>query len=496
MEQNFVDLYNYNQIDNGNLSQDKIDSLVKAMSAGEQTGRDLTGQDTSGSALKLESLDPTLKVITNTDKHIKFWKLLPKEKAYNTVQEFNQLKDYGLDVGIFNGEGETPQFNDSIYVRNSRLVKYMGVSGEVTDPYTLVNVQGGNQLAKEVYNKSQFLIRAVDKALPIGDSSLVSSQFDGYFKQHYDGIVGTGGTLDDYANSSNVIDLRGEALTETALEDATSAVVNDGYGEVSQIVANPTVFNNFAKRFLDAKRVMVNNPTGAVTDAVMGQRVSKIATQFGNLDMVDDIFFDRQTYKMYNSAATNAKAPAKPIKDGSTPIAVVTDTNTKFTDGASTYWYLVTSKNRYGESQVEVINTSGQAVTATQAVNLKFSITNNAYDAESYVIYRTEAGVTDYTTAKYWPVMEVSVAQLASGYDGGAAGLVRDRNRKVPNTTSALVLNISTDVLNFYQLAPLRRMDLAFTAPAYRFMILLYGTPAIFAPKKISRIVNIGSTIS
>jgi hypothetical protein len=38
-------------------------------------------------------------------------------------------------------------------------------------------------------------------------------------------------------------------------------------------------------------------------------------------------------------------------------------------------------------------------------------------------------------------------------------------------------------------------MDLARTSPSFRFMILAYLTLVLFAPKKITRIVNIGSTV-
>jgi hypothetical protein len=36
------------------------------------------------------------------------------------------------------------------------------------------------------------------------------------------------------------------------------------------------------------------------------------------------------------------------------------------------------------------------------------------------------------------------------------------------------------------------RMDLAVLAPAFRWMILLYGTPILFAPKKWIRFINVG----
>jgi hypothetical protein len=63
--------------------------LAKALEAGYA----ITNQ-TGGSALRVESLEGSLKVLTHTAHHIKFWKKIPKSPAYSTVEEYNQLVDY------------------------------------------------------------------------------------------------------------------------------------------------------------------------------------------------------------------------------------------------------------------------------------------------------------------------------------------------------------------------------------------------------------------
>ena len=487
----YAELYNYAGLQSGAEMYD----LMKAMSAGAQTGRDLNNTDTSGAALKTESLDPTLKVLTSTDQHIKFWKLLPKEKAYNTVEEYNQLKDYGSSIGIFNNEGETPQFTDSIYTRRSVLIKYAGVSGEVTHPFTLVNLGSGvgNALAKEVQNKTQYLLRSINKSLSIGDSSKIANEFDGFFAQHFAGIA-TDGSLDTYANSSAVIDARDSALTDSNVEDAAQAIVNDGFGSVTSIIGAPIIFNDYVKRFYANKTVMVGNPTQATTGAIMGQKVNTIQSQFGAVEVNDDIFFDYKAPNAYNASATSTQSPVAPVLGSA--VAVQTDTNTKFANFNSTYWYAVTAKNRYGESAMTLLNTVGQAVLATQAVDLSFTQTDGPYASESFVIYRTRAGETNYTTAKFWPILTISKTQLATGFDGGAAGIVRDRNRVIPGTYKAIVTDFTTDVVAIKQLAPLLRMDLARVSPSYRFMVLAYLTPVLFAPKKMAIITNIGRNLT
>ncbi len=484
------DLYQYSGLETGSLegfeTAGKLYDLVKAMSATHQTGRDLTGTDTSGAALKVESLDPALKIITSQDHHIKLWKMMPKQKAYNTVEEFNQLVDYGLDIGIFNEEGETPQATDSIYRRNAVLVKYTGVTGEVTHPFELVKLGSGvgNALSQEVMNKTQYLLRAINKSIPTADSSKVSNEFDGIFTQHQGNT-----TLANYLGSSRVIDARGSILTDSHVEAAAHSVVNDGFGYVTDIISNPLVFSNYAKQY-HGKKFIIPGLAGGVQEATMGQSVQHIQTQFGLVNVQDDIFFDYKRPRKLGDGATSTKAPASPTKshDAKTNAA---DTGTKFGDGAGSYFYAVAAKNRYGESALVAMKATALAVDTTESVELSFAAGAGNYETESYVIYRTEKNSTN---GKYYPIFTVSVAERETGYDGGGANKVWDRNRFLPNTHSAIILQNSEDVWAIKQLAPLMRMDLARTSPATRFMVLAYLTPVLFAQQKIARIVNIGST--
>lgn len=501
METQFnADLYNYGNLETGVFpgleSPDKIYELAKAMSATSETGQQLIGELTSGAALKTESLDPMLKILTNQDKHIVLHKMLPKQKAYNTVEEFNQLVDYGLDVGIFNSEGETPQFTDSLYRRESALIKYTGISGEVTHPFTLVRLGSGlgDALAQEVKNKTQFLIRALDKAYPISNSRNVSTEFDGIFKQHYTGVTGvtdnSGWTA--YFNDSTVVDARGSILTDALVAQASHAVVNDNFGMVSQIFGPPIVFSNYAAQFTSMKVALLGYET--TKNAVGGQSMKQIATQYGDADIVSDIFWDWKGSKVSTAAATHAKAPAAPVADGVSPAAAVADTTNHFGSAfAGDYYYGVTAKNRYGESALTLLTATALAVDATESVDLKFSHTDGAYAAESFVIYKTEKDAVLTAATKFYPVFELTRADLTAGVEGADPGLVRDRNLIIPNTYSAVVTENSLDVWGLKQLAPIMRMDLARTSPAFRFMILAYLTMVLYAPKKLARIVNIGT---
>ena len=83
-------------------------------------------------------------------------------------------------------------------------------------------------------------------------------------------------------------------------------------------------------------------------------------------------------------------------------------------------------------------------------------------------------------------------SQANGGITPVIAGSLADINRVMPFTETLYVGEMDSQVLTFRQLAPLMKMDLAVLAPAYRWMILLYGVPILFAPRKWAKLINIG----
>ena len=105
----------------GISTQAEVDALNKALETGYGIGPNQTG----GAALRVESLEASLKVLTYTASHIKFWKKIPKSPAYSTVEEYNQQTNYGGQATPWVQEGELPQASDSSYVRRTQLVKFL-----------------------------------------------------------------------------------------------------------------------------------------------------------------------------------------------------------------------------------------------------------------------------------------------------------------------------------------------------------------------------------
>lgn len=474
----------------GSMNQENVDSLNKALSAGEITGRDTADlADASGASLKVESLEKTLKHITFRESDIRLWKDLPKKAAYNTVEEYNQQTSYGQDRGGFNGEGETPDEEDSTYVRRSQLVKYLGVTKSVTHQMTLVNTMVGNVMERTIKDGTLWILRKLNKSLYFGNEKHIPVEFNGFLAQQQQSDAWA--SYGKYMDSENIVDLRGGALTEDAIETGANTIV-ENYGLANQIYAAPAVLSNFVKNFYGNKFIQPNS--SALSDGVMGQRVRSFESQFGSIGLNHDVFFKKLPSKTSISAATSTKSPSAPIWDAVAPIAVIASVaGSKWaTADAGSVFYAVSALNRFGESALAIYSTAAAAV-AGAALNLKFADGGGATPATAYRIYRTFKGGA--ATGEFYPLFEVSVANLSTGYEGAGASIIRDMNRFLPNTDQAMLLQFDNEVVEFAQLAPLMKMDLAILSPAFRFMILLYGTPFLYAPKKLVRIVNIGTFV-
>lgn len=483
-----VNDYSSGEVFSGNGSFEELKGLQKALEALQITGRETTNLTTaSGAALKLESLEKTLKVVTYSNDTIKFWQNIPKRAAYNTVEEFNQLSSYGAERGGFYKEGELPFEEDSTYVRRAQLVKYMGVTRSVTHPMSLVNTMVGNIVEKEIKNGTLWLLRKLSRSLTQGNANIIPDEFNGLYAQHLQNDAFS--NLEAYYNSEVIVDMRGLALNEAAIENASEGIV-ENFGLGTHLFAPPKVLSLLAQNYYGNKFIPIN--TEAITAGVVGQKINEIATQYGPVSANWDVFLNPNSPKLSTDVATSPNAANAPTPDGVAPIAAVaTDALSDWAAGdAGNYIYGVSAINRFGESALAILSGTPTTIAAGGAVDLKFAATASANAATGYRIYRSKKGATSAASTTFYPLFDISTSELATGYDGGAALIARDRNRILPNTGQAFLIQLDNETLEFAQLAPLMKMDLAITSPAYRFMILLYGTPLLYAPKRMVKFIN------
>lgn len=471
--------------------------ILKAMQAGQITGRDTTGLPLTAEPLKAESLEHTLKLLEFRQKDVKLWNAIPKLVAYNTVEEYLQLASYGQQRGGFYAEGELPDVEDSTYIRRAEHVKYLGVTGEVTLQAQMTR-NFFDVYQKEVENKMMYITRLLNKSIVKADSTIIPDEFNSLFKQHAS-IGNTSeflySSFENYYGSGVVIDLRGQSIKQEDIESA-AVQVDLNFGNVDTLFTTTTVISQLSKDYYKDQRIIQN--ADSAYKGIIGTVPKAISTTMGDVALMTDKFMAHDPLKYTNTPATSTKAPVAPVADGTTPSALVTDALTKYGKGGASefgnVYYAVSAINKSGESALTVL---GSAVTLAsgKSVDLKFTAGVGANVTNGFVIYRSKVTTASSTAGlEFYPIFKVSTTDLANGFNGSAAGLIRDRGYFLPDTEEAFLTEMNEEVLSFKQLTPMSKIDLAIIALSRRFSVFLWGTPVLYTPKKFVRFINISKS--
>jgi hypothetical protein len=452
-----VTLDNYSD---GFMGGDGQADLIKAIQAGQITGRDTTGLSLTAEPLKAEALDKTLKLLDFRLQDIKLLNAIPKVATFNTVDEFLQLSSYGSERGGFYNEGELSDVEDSTYIRRSELVKYMQVTGEVT-MQAQITKSFINIYQQEVENKMMWLSRLADRALTKADSDIISQEFNSIYKQH--ALIGSGeaflyATFEDYYNSGTVIDLRGDSLKQEDVE-AGALAVDAHYGTADTLFAPTSVISGFTQDYYARQRIMFGGGSNSAYSGTIGTPIKKVATSVGDIDLLNDKFMNADLSKYASAGATSQKAPAAPAISA---VASQADPNGKYSGAElGNVYYAVSALNRYGESALTVFAT---AVTLTAAHGIDISVTpvGGATPTQGFIVYRTKVTAAGSAAGlEFFPVYRVSVAAVAGGHNGAGNGKTRDLGYFLPDTEQAFITAMNDQVLAFKQLAPMSKLDLA-----------------------------------
>lgn len=460
-------------------SMREVEGLNKALEAGYENP-----PSAGGSALRVESLENSLKVLTHQAKHCAFWQRVPKVPAYSTVEEYNQLVALGGEGGAFNPEGALPETEDSTYARQTALVKFLGTTRVVSHPMTLVRASIGDVVAQENTNGILWMLKNVEHALFNGDADMC---FNGVASgsSHREWVEFTG--LSTQIDSTQVIDKCGLPLE---LDDFSNAaqMVASSYGIPTDAFLSFAAHQDLVNQLFPKERITVPhaNADGGFT---LGGNIRSVATPFGDVGLNPDVFLN--SGKVAPSAASSALAPTAPVTVAlhGTPMAGTTGVWATH-GGAATYSYAVSAANRFGESA---------------AVNIAADLTVGAGDLTKYADIRVTNANPLTTVPEYFNIYKTAPGGSVKYFVGrvradsqtaAAATTILDTGSWMANTSTGFVGELSPQVLAVKQLAPLMKMDLATVAPSIRWMILLYLTFVLYAPKKWVKFINIGSARS
>lgn len=472
MQNQMVSFKDYEGLDGfGVSSQAEVNDLNKALTAGNaQTGPGGTPGD--GFALRVESLEKTLKVTTFKMEHILFWKNIPKVPAYNTVEEHNELSSYGTNPdGGFVGEGDLPESDDSSYTRKYSTVKFLGTTRRVTHVMSVVRPAHGNVVAAETVNGTMHLLRILERALFEGDSNLSALQFDG---------IKT--LIQNLSPAGNILDLRGKPLSEDILTDA-ALIAHDqpNYGTPTHLFLNPKTKADLVKTFFPKER---HDTFKKGDNGLVGLDIKGYTSPAGDVAFMPDVFItDGGTFSA-TALGDASKRPGSPTI--STAVTTPADALSQFAaDDAGNYRMSVQAVNRYGRSANVVVDAGDIALIAGD--KMTFGVTPGAGGAvDWYEVFRSP---------KNGNAASVRLVLRVKNTGGAGAMTINEYNANIPGCTSAYQLQLNVEALAFKQLAPMIKIPLAQIDPSIRWMQLIYGVPTLYAPGKHVLIKNIGRAV-
>ncbi len=455
----------------GSHSAREVEELQKALSISQNYGTTAPASLSGGSALAVEDLDRTLKLVTFGLEHLRLWKDILKEKVTQTVHEYNVQNSYGQEISPFFAMGGTPNETDANYDREIVQVKYLGTQGQVQHNLTLIQAAHGPVVAREVKNKTIELLARNERAMFEADSSINSLEYDGIYaqinvKQAASAFQSTAFAGYDAAGSSSsvIMDIRAD-LDEDIGEDAGLKAVNN-FGMPMDMYLGTDVHSRFSRAFNQKQRVMSGSTISA------GQKVKEFN---GTLDYrFKPSLFNRPRK---SPLAVSTSASAAPVLGAITSPA---DANSLFqASDAGTYYFVVSAV--YADGETVASNAVSIAVAAGDNVSVVISYTGSPLYMN---IFRSAQNATNASGALFTQ----RIAPLASGQVN-----VIDENAFLPGTAKAFLLMHDPDVLCWKQLGSMIKYDLAVTDTSYKWLQLLYGTPLISAPRKNVILQNLTS---
>ena len=450
-----------------------VQELNKALTAGYASD---PASQAGGGALRVESLDATLKIVSFMMKNIVMYNDIPKSKAYNTVEEFNMLSKYGGKGGFFINEGGLPRTEDAKYQRKVEFVKFMGTTREITHPMLLVKPAHGNVVALETKNGTMWMLERIEENLFHGDADIIAQSFNGLEKQLLRGYADSDTAGDGRPDVSNehIIDMRGKPLTEGVFSEA-ARVLLDNYMFPTHCYLPHTAHRDYNVQFFSKGRYGIPVGDG---DMATGFDSRKVKTSGGVIQLRPDVFL-----RIDQSAPSIADNPSVPTAPTIAVAAQAVTTSRGFKAGEdASYHYEVTAISRNGESAA---GAAGGATAIAVGEEAKVTITRGAVSGndqtQGYRVYRTRIG--DVTGKRYL------IAEIVSA---GATTDFLDGNETLPGLATAYVGQMDETVLTMRELSPMLKFPLATIASSIRWMQLYYNTPIVFRPRGWVIIKNVG----
>lgn len=440
-----------------------MESVGKALEAG--SGVDAASY-TGGRALGYESLEAVLHSVTLGMADARLWQLLPKRSIQATIDQYTRRTTLGGSLGRWGmsaAESSNPLERVADLSRAFSQVRYYRDLRSVSDVSLLVR-STVNPEAEEEQAGMTNIVHAIGEDCYSGINSTANAVFPLRINGLWNIINNTTG--------ATVVDLEGAKLTQREPFNQAMALIRNTGGRCTHAFMNPLLQEDFSTIYANAERVTLNANSGGL---IAGAAITGVDTAQGRVIFEGDPF-----------CIVGGAFPAAAVGDATTrPSAATLNSTTAGSSGgnipAGDYFYRVTCVNENGES-VSVASAS-TTVTAGQTVTLDMDPGVAGGVCTGFRIYRSAKDASDAADCRY----------LWAEVNAGAGTTFIDTGDWVPGTAHVALLDMRTEAhaLQWSQLLPASRKDLAQTGPTRPFLCNLYGSLRVARPEWLGIIKNI-----
>lgn len=479
----------------GASSVEALEELQKALVAG--TGID-PAQFTSGRAMTLESLDSTLVQRLFDEKEARLFRKLKPRPVGSVVHQWAERTGVGTVEGAFTSEGGNSVKQDQTLGRKFTEIKYLQFHREATLQAVLTGDRGMSlegALALETNAGALQAVQSVEHFLFSGNSANYPLQFDGLEAQLFSeraGIISQGFV-------DNILDVRAKPSTETLIdrmEEATD-LIRRNFGYADCMIGDVQTMTGIQRYIRPRMRFPVDQMQGQV--AYGGGNFNIYPTFNGDLELMGDVFV---------SADGITRGPGTVPKPSTLTGAPVADSLTAATvsvlnarpmgepdgvwsaDDEGDYFYTVVASNNMGDGPSDAGSAAATIPsnpTTGTYVQIACTVATGANRPTAIKLYRSKKDGTADTEHRYVKTVPVPAGTTTTIN-------IFDGNHDLPGTSKAYILTSdpSQKAIDWIQFLPLMRFNLfPGSAAVWPFLVLLYGSLALYKPERHVMLRNI-----
>lgn len=452
-----------------NVGKDLFSSDVVAKSL--TTGYDINpGTMVDGGAIRRESLSNEITQLSFSLADFTMATAIAKVPTQSPVEQYDIMTSYGNNsrTGFSREMGISP-INDVSIQRKNVNMKHLSDTRRIA---TVLGRMGNTNIVDPIAMETEAgilqLYSVIEDTIFYGDADLTAdAQGQGL---EFDGLA-------KLVDKDNVIDMRGETLTEQALNNG-SILIRKAFGHPNVVFMPVETKSLFVNEQLT--RQVVIQPSASIIKS--GFDVDGFQSTSGALQLYSSTIMGRN--QMLNEAdGMHANAPIAPSK---VEASVVAKQEALFTDedvASDLLEYKVIVKAESGQSLA--VDGSVKLDAKDSAVKLAVEVPAVFNAQPTHIeVYRKALNGQFYLIQ--------SVAFRDAVLSGNVYKIeATDKNEKIPGTTDVFIAEMNRDVMGLFELGGMSRTPLAQIDASQTFTIEWWGALYLKNPKRVAHLKNV-----